>query len=429
MVVVAVHHLDVHAGLCHAPRDLAELARLVLPQSLREHLALGEHGDAGIGECRGRRGAVVKEKVRDAAPIDDEHAAAFDADTGASEGVAHVGQGAGAVVEENREVFHRVYDSAMRQIILLITFALLVSGSALAADLTGNVVDMAGKPVRGAHVYVYAAFPKLGLSSVCPNCYRDCGKHEPVDKKGAFRVKAVDETLFFDVLAVADGYEPAFARRTDPNGAPVKIELQRRSAEDAGRLITGVVLDPKGKPVIGAVVEPRGYRSVRGVGYGNLPGLDKLSITNAKGEFALRMPDAGAKLDVRVTARALAPHIDRMLVPGERRTIRLVEGTAITGHIERDGQPVAGARVEFVQRNRASSNYLGRAEIATNEAGFFMMTSLAPNEEYLVSTPDLGVSPALVKTGADGTSIDAGTLKVVPDGKGELSSLRPATAP
>jgi hypothetical protein len=312
----------------------------------------------------------------------------------------------------------------MRHLTLLLTFTLLTSGSAFAADLTGNVVDGSGKPVRGAHVYLYAAFPKLGLSSVCPNCYRDCGKHEAVDRKGAFRVKAVDETLFFDVLAVADGYEPAFARRADPNGAPVRIALERRTAADANRLITGVVLDPKGRPVIGAVVEPNGYRAPRGIGYGNIPGLDKLSITNAKGEFALRMPDADAKLDVRVTARALAPHIDRMLVPGERRTVHLVEGTAITGHIERDGQPVAGARVAFIQRNRPSANYLGRVEIATNDSGFFMMTSLAPNEEYVVFTPGLVVNPALVRTGADGTSAEAGTMKVVQGAEGELSNLR-----
>jgi hypothetical protein len=291
---------------------------------------------------------------------------------------------------------------------------LLIALPAFAAtDLTGTVVDPAAKPVRGAHVYVYAAFPKLGISSVCPNCYRDCGKHEPVNAKGNFRLKALDEMLYFDVLAVAEGYEPAFARHVDPKGAPVRIELQRRSAEDADRLITGVVLDPKGKPVVGAAVEPSGYHAERGVGYGNIPGLDKLSITNAKGEFALRMPSATAKLDVRVTARALAPRIDRLLVPGERRTIRMTEGAAITGHLTRDGQPLAGARVAIMQRNRASSGYLGRVEIGTNEAGFFMMTNLGPNETYVVFTPEVSVvDPKLVTVGADGTSADAGTLTV-----------------
>lgn len=255
-----------------------------------------------------------------------------------------------------------------------------------AADLTGTVVDVAGKPVRGAHVYVYGAFPKLGLSSVCPNCYRDCGKHEPVDAKGAFRVQAVDATLYFDVLAVADGYEPAFAHRGDPNGPPVRIELARRVMADA---ITGIVLDPKGKPVIGATVAPLD---------GGQP-----SITNAKGKFAL--PSPAAKLDVRVMARALAPRIAQ-LAPGEHNTIRLLEGTAITGHLERDGQPLAGARVAFRHPT------LGHSEIATNEHGFFMMIALGPNEEYEVLIPDLGSDPKVVTTGADGTSVDMGTLRV-----------------
>ncbi|HKO59032.1 MAG TPA: hypothetical protein VJ276_24410 [Thermoanaerobaculia bacterium] len=295
---------------------------------------------------------------------------------------------------------------------------LLISLPALAAtDLTGTVVDPAAKPVRGAHVYVYAAFPKLGISSVCPNCYRDCGKHEPVNAKGNFRLEALDEMLYFDVLAVADGYEPAFASRVDPKGGPVRIELRRRSIEDADRLVTGLVLDPKGKPVVGAAVEPSGYHAARGVGYGNIPGLDKLSITNGKGEFALRMPEAGTKLDVRVTARALAPRIDRLLVPGERRTIRMTEGAAITGHLTRDGKPLAGARIAFMQRNRASSGYLGRVEIGTNDAGFFMMTNLGPNETYVVFAPEVTdgvVAPKLVTVGADGTSADAGTLTVGP---------------
>jgi hypothetical protein len=83
---------------------------------------------------------------------------------------------------------------------------------------------------------------------------------------------------------------------------------------------------PDGKPVVGAVVEPSGYRFDRGVGYGDIPGLEKLSITDAKGEFALRIPAPAGKLDVRVTSRSLAPHIERMLAPGEPRTIRLSEG-------------------------------------------------------------------------------------------------------
>lgn len=314
---------------------------------------------------------------------------------------------------------------------LLIALSLLFALRAAASnDLTGVVVDALAKPVKGAHVYVYTAYPKVGWSAFCPSCYRDCGKHEPVDAKGTFRVAAMDPTLVFDVLAIADGYEPSFARHVDPSRGAVTIGLEPRSTPDADRMISGIVVDCDGKPVVGAVVEPNGYRTSNPPGakarlprpvtvYGNVPGVDKVSITDAKGAFALRIAEAEAMLDVRVTARSLAPRIDRMLVPGELRTIQMTDGATISGHVARGGKPVAGARVAFVQRNRASSGYLGRTEIATAEDGLFVMTNLGPNETYIISVPADGVAggvvdPSMVTVGGDGTDIDAGTLAVVP---------------
>jgi len=133
----------------------------------------------------------------------------------------------------------------------------------------------------------------------------------------------------------------------------------------------------------------------------------------------LRIPAADAKLDVLVTARSLAPHIERMLAPGQSKTIQLTEGSTITGRVMRDGKPLAGARVGFVQSNRASSGFLGRFEIGTNRDGLFVMTNLGSNQRYRVYTPMEGLSggvaePGIVDLGADKTSADAGTLVVRP---------------
>ncbi|HYK02015.1 MAG TPA: carboxypeptidase-like regulatory domain-containing protein [Thermoanaerobaculia bacterium] len=307
---------------------------------------------------------------------------------------------------------------------LAIALSLLFTLTAAASnDLRGVVVDDASaKPVAGAHVYVYTASPKIGLSAFCPSCYRDCGKKEQVDSTGTFRIEALDPTLFFNLLAVADGYEPVFANKVDPASGSVTIRMTPRSTADADRLVTGTVHDPEGKPVVGAIVEPNGYtieqkvgsRTSRRTGYGEIPGLDKLSVTNAKGEFALRMPAAGGKLDVRVTARALAPRIERTLVAGEPRKIALMPGATISGRVLRDGQPAAGIPVKFQQQSRAAANFLGRFEIATNDDGLFVMTNLGPNETYVVSAAVDGgvVEPKIVKTGADETSADAGVLPV-----------------
>jgi hypothetical protein len=307
----------------------------------------------------------------------------------------------------------------MKPVGIAFSFLLTVTAAWASNDLTGVVVDASTRPLFGATVYVYTASPKIGVSAFCPSCYRDCGKHAPVDGAGQFRLKALDPTLRFDLLAVADGFEPSFTRHIDPMGGPVTIKLTPRSISDADRLITGIVVDSHGRPVVGASVTPSGYRIGLRIGYGNIPGIDKLSLTNAKGEFALRIPAADAKLDVLVTARGLAPHIERMLAPGQSRTIPLIEGASITGHVMRDGKPVASARVGFIQKNRASSDFLGRFEIGTNGAGLFVMTNMGPNQTYMVYTPMGGLfggvtEPGIVNVGDDKTSTDAGTLVVRP---------------
>jgi Tol biopolymer transport system component len=307
----------------------------------------------------------------------------------------------------------------MKRIGIALSFLLTIAAASASNDLTGVVVDATTKALSGAAVYVYTAFPKVGVSSFCPSCYRDCGKHVSANRAGRFRLKALDPTLRFDLLAVADGYEPSFVRGIDPMAGPVTIKLTPRSIADADRLIIGTVVDTHGKPVVGATVAPNGYRKDRSVGYGNIPGVDKLSLTNAKGAFALRIPAADAKLDVLVTARSLAPHIERMLAPGQSRRIRLIEGSTITGHVMRDGKPLAGARVGFVQSNRASSDFLGHFEIGTNDDGLFVMTNMGPNLTYTVYTPMEAFSggvavPKIVNVGDDKTNTDAGTLVVGP---------------
>jgi len=120
---------------------------------------------------------------------------------------------------------------------------------------------------------------------------------------------------------------------------------------------------------------------------------------------------------VRVLSRSFAPLIDRNLVPGQPRQIRVADGSTVTGRVVREGRPVEGARVMFVQSNRNSAVYLGRVEIGTNDQGLFVMTNLAPKETYLVyvpmeSLPAGVVEPKTITTGAAGTAIDGGEWSV-----------------
>lgn len=296
--------------------------------------------------------------------------------------------------------------------------ALLVTLPAAALDLAGRVLTANGKAAAGAHVYVFTALPRSGVNTVCPSCYRDCGKREKVASDGAFRLRNLDGTLKFRLLAVADGYEPAFSEYVA--SGPVTLTLAPRDVVDTGRLVRGRVVDPKGKPVVGAVVEPRGLRMGRRIGYGAIRGIDLLSITNDDGEFALRVRDSSNTLDVRVRARNLAPEIARELATNTGgQTIRVDVGATISGRLVRNGKPQPGVLLGFDHKDHRSSNYLGQERIGTDEKGFFVITGLGPGEEYLVFLDD-GYRAAdaetgmLVKAGADGSSLNLGDIELRP---------------
>lgn len=285
-------------------------------------------------------------------------------------------------------------------------------------DIAGTVVDTAAKPIAAAHVSIYAAYPRTGVGASCPTCYRDCAKHQAVAADGGFRLQELDRGLLFDVIAVADGYQPALVARVDPASGPVKIELTKRSAEEADRLVSGKVLDAEGKPVSGAVITPRGYHMPEGpIAWGTYPGVEKLAITDPKGEFSLRLPSAKGKLDVLVQGRALGRRLARDLAPGQPREIRLADGVTISGHLVQSGKPVAGARIVVVQQDRRSSDFLGRDEVATNDDGLFVVTNVPPKTTWLVYAAMDAVNggfvePKVVTTGDDGSTLDAGTLEV-----------------
>lgn len=299
---------------------------------------------------------------------------------------------------------------------LLPLLLVLLAFDALAVDLTGTVADSAGKPIGRATVSIYMAFPRTGVSAICPSCYRDCGKSVTTDQRGQFRVAGLDKSLVFRVLAVADGYEPKFAEGVDAVKGPLSVRLAPRNAADANLLVRGRVVDPKGKPVVGATAHFHALRVGRRTGYGNIPGVDPLSITDGNGIFVLKVPQADATLDVRIRARNLAPTIATALPPAaEPRDIKLSVGATITGRVVRDGKPVSSARVALIQTNRFSRDWLGPEEIGTDEQGRFLLLAVKPDEEYVLhgfmaDGPSFQTRP--VKSGAVSSTVDAGTLEV-----------------
>lgn len=297
----------------------------------------------------------------------------------------------------------------------LLILAVAVPAVAAPHRLAGRVVDEAGQPVPAASVYVYYAVPAKGVSAICPSCYRDCGKFERVERDGRFDIGDVDDQLKFSLLATADGYEPSFSEFMQPDH-DATLHLRHRAAVDDARLVRGCVIDPDGKALVGAIVARQAVRMARGViGYGEIPGSDPRSITDERGEFMLRVPNAQAKLDVRVRARNYAPHIERELVPGVSRTIRVSAGGTVTGRIRHHGDPVAGVAVTFTQPDRNSHYYLGDDSIGTDEEGRFVMTGLGNDTEYMIYVKMRDSAPLVVPmvrfvTGGDASATDIGEV-------------------
>jgi hypothetical protein len=295
-------------------------------------------------------------------------------------------------------------------LILTLAFLPLISN---AAELSGRVVDAAGKPVPNAHVYIYTALPLSGPNTICPSCYLDCGKHVSVQADGSYKIEGLDPKLKFRALAVADGFEPVIAKaHVDPSNARADFTLKPRQTKDCERLVVGRVVDPHGKPVVGAVVERHAVRQGKRVGFGNIPNTEPLSVTDRYGEFALAVDHPSTKLDVRVRARRFAPEIARELVAGQSRTIAVGAGATIAGKLTAGGKPATGVPLKVLHMDRRSINFLGDEDIATDDRGVFVVTGLAPNEEYSVIRPGSNDALKTVKLGADGTSVELGTIEV-----------------
>jgi len=100
-------------------------------------------------------------------------------------------------------------------------------------DLEGRVITKGGEPVAGAHVLIRTAAVRQGTSPLCPSCYADCKKSGQTDKQGRFRISSLDPELLFNVLVVADGFQPTFAKKRARRGRPP--DPRRRRRHDHGR--------------------------------------------------------------------------------------------------------------------------------------------------------------------------------------------------
>jgi hypothetical protein len=150
-----------------------------------------------------------------------------------------------------------------------------------AVTVKGRVADPADKPVAGARILLYLQIGRWG---------HGLNRGTAVDANGCYEVRAVPTGREYRVAASADGYgEDAAKLEVAPGGSGVvtasTIVLRR-----ADRSLSGLVVDQKGKPVAGALINV--------LGKGQRP---RAAHTDKDGKFSVDGVIDGA---VRVSAYA-----------------------------------------------------------------------------------------------------------------------------
>src|SRR4030095_8535752 len=176
-------------------------------------------------------------------------------------------------------------------------------------DLQGQVLHDDGSPVAKATVFIYTAGPKIGTATLCPSCYADCTKKAATDQTGRFTIESLDPKLLFRLLVVAAGHESTFAPKIDPTNGLAKITLKLRSPEEvaSSNRISGVVLNERGDPVAGAVIETQGVKVGQVTHWGGTdPYADPVAVADADGLFLLPCRPGVATVHAMAEAQGVA---------------------------------------------------------------------------------------------------------------------------
>jgi hypothetical protein len=313
----------------------------------------------------------------------------------------------------------------MTTVVLLAT--LLVATTPERPDLSGRVCDASDKPALGAHVFIYTAGARVGINPFCPSCYADCAKSSKTDENGDFLIRALDPSLIFRLLVVGEGFEPTFVDKVDPFNGPITVGIKKIDPKrlQPQHFVRGRVVDPDGRPVVGAEVFPYAFKTKENWGF-KTGVFDPVSVTNLAGDFLLTSRSPIEHVDLKIEARGFAGKIIAELTPSTADTaVTLGRGVSVAGRIVLKGKPVPGVGVGLVQVDRTvggrpetRTHYIGHMEIATDDTGRFLFSNVSPNDELYVyglmnSLKPYGSVPVhRLKTGDDGTLIDVGELVV-----------------
>jgi uncharacterized GH25 family protein len=331
--------------------------------------------------------------------------------------------------------------SRVRGLALLLLATLIANSTAHGNEITGQVVDTAGKPLAGATVMVSTAGPRVGVSVYCPSCYADCGRKAVTDADGKFAFRDLDPSLVFRLVAAADGHRARHSERIDPLSDKPKLALAPLPKDlPPDRMLRGRVVDDDGKPVVGALVEPRGCKQGDRRWGGMVNIADPFAVTDDNGQFVITSTEPVEAFDLTVRSPRHAAKVFNLIPTGnETRDLAVELGAMVRGRLIADGKPVAGAKLGLVQTDRSSESFLGEYQIGTRGDGTFEFTYIPDVDHYYVYAvmADVGRSGALplkrVVIDEDQSVIELGDLVLGPAvplaGRIELTDGKPVPGP
>ena len=153
------------------------------------------------------------------------------------------------------------------------------------------VTDALGLPFPKASVDVFVH----GVSHEYPNIYLHTAK---TDEQGQLEVPDLTGALrFFSFIISEPNYGVSLVDRYINEQRELIVPLVSRSTDAYERSIRGIVMDPEGNPVGGAVIECYNIRTL-GEGLINaLHGWSYTSLTDEKGAFSLYLPNENPRDD------------------------------------------------------------------------------------------------------------------------------------
>jgi RNA polymerase sigma factor (sigma-70 family) len=200
---------------------------------------------------------------------------------------------------------------------------------------------------------------------------------------------------------------------------------ERAPAPKAPLVVKGRVVDVEGRPITGAEVE-------------NELGHMKKLKTGPAGDFSYVLTDVRGSVEVTVAATGMATRRFQFRFPdGDKLPARVPEplpitlsglipdplrmspGATVTGRLVRDGKPAAGVTVVLDCAGQHEHHPVFRkVEATTDRNGEFRLPHALPATEFWVkgklgTVQDHGVViPVRIRTGDDGSTLDAGVLDV-----------------